>query len=364
MEETKSLTVVKPELTKIQLGWLKLADKKTKLFEDLQKDELKVQELCNKALTSIDLPDIQLNLKEAKEVAATSKEQRLGFTNLIKDRLIEPAMEFEKRNELSIEAVSKYELETRKESVKKNESLNAKNDELARLKAHINNEYLRIALEYNLALETIISESYTGALKAKMKPKEIPKLIEVTEGALKSERLSKFVQFDLKLISKDEAKAVFKSISAYDPANDLYTAINSLNNRFSLYSQDLKQADKVIAIEEQQLASLVSEVEEKIETESAVNTLVAQGETFTYSGGVKIHAKMKPVEENSFEWLVAVCTNFIKYAKDIKPYTKNIKEIPNIKASQLAAYLVKFWEDSPVSKKPQLSNLKMEEIQK
>jgi len=90
------------QLTQQQNGWLRLADMKTSLFEELQKAELQVQGILSEINSD--------NLKSAKSVMAEAKEKRMSFTRLIDEKLLNPAMDYEKRMNQVISAAAVVEL--------------------------------------------------------------------------------------------------------------------------------------------------------------------------------------------------------------------------------------------------------------
>ena len=110
---TENLPEKVKELNELQLGWLAMCEVRTKTFKDLQAGELEIQQLLKDAKDQ-KLDALQENLKKAKGVHEEKKEQRLKFTQRITAKIIEPAMEFEKRNQKLISDVTVIEFDKRK----------------------------------------------------------------------------------------------------------------------------------------------------------------------------------------------------------------------------------------------------------
>jgi hypothetical protein len=323
-----------------QLGWLKLAIDKKKTFEALQKDELKVQEVLKDITADNDLASVQKKIKDANDTATTSKEQRLVFTNGIKEKLTEPAMEFETRNFELIDAAKVHELALRKKENEKQQGEAAKKKEEVQFEAHVKNEHIRIGTAYQLELSKTVTQAYTSALKGPIPPDEIPAYLETVRTVLAEIKLEKFQKFPrtiekyidepwvvngkqiadktpvYKYVNDKRAAEIYKSVEPYNPAEDLQTALNDLDVKFELYEHDFKNAKKAIAAANKKQLEVEQEITETAEQETATNKLMINVGNYTVgspSGArTEIKKRYNIVEENTEAWAVAVLSAFIK----------------------------------------------------
>jgi len=153
------------QLTTIQQGWLKLAEIRIDLFDRLRLDELACQAEL-KQFQELPLDKMQSALKSAKFNLSEAKRKRLDFTRMIDDKLSTPSMEFEKRMAAMIDEASKFELAARLDMESKAIEAQLLQNEIAQFKAHIVNEWTRIAHEYRSNLQKMIDSSYINCIKA------------------------------------------------------------------------------------------------------------------------------------------------------------------------------------------------------
>ena len=297
-------------LTPVQNGWLKLADIKTSLFDELQRAELAVQDYIN-GIDGNPLDVIQHNIKSAKQVMSDAKSKRLEFTRMIDEKLINPTMEFEKRMAANIEAAAAIELDARKKAAADAENQQAIANEAAALKAHIVNEWFRIAAQYRYELEKITLESYSNCIKNRVPVDQLQAMTSDMERILNDWKLSEFQKFDRKLISDGHAKEIYDSIEKYNPANDLKTAIKNISVIWSTYSNDLANAD--VAIESIEKHKQVAEMAMKmdVEFETATNSLIAEAETLIVDAP-KVKKELKIVVVESEQWAKTIVANFVR----------------------------------------------------
>ncbi len=265
-------------LTPVQSGWIKLADIKTALFDELQRAELAVQDYMN-GIEGNPLDVVQHNIKSAKQVMADAKAKRLEFTRMIDEKLITPATAFEKRMAEQIEQATAIELEMRKQAAENAQKQQDIANETAALKAHIVNEWFRIAAQYRHDMERITLESYSNCLKEKHPPHSIPAMVQDMKRILNEWKLPEFQKFERKLVSDGLAKEIYDSIEKYNPEDDLQTAIKNISVIWSTYSNDLANVDVAIeSIEKhKQIAEMAFEMD--LEFETATNALIAEAET-------------------------------------------------------------------------------------
>lgn len=325
-------------LTPQQNGWIKLSDIKSALFDDLQRAELAVQEYIN-GIEGNPLDVVQHNIKSAKQVMADAKSKRLEFTRMIDEKLINPTMEFEKRMAANIESGSAIELELRKQASEAAQSQQMIANESAALKAHIVNEWFRIAAQYRYELERITLESYQNCLKAKHPVESIPAMVQDMKMILDGWNLPEFQKFERKLVKDGHAKEIFDSIEKYNPANDLQNAKNNVSAIWSTYANDLANADAAIeSIEKhKQVAEMAMQMD--VELETATNALIAEAETLIVETP-KVKKEMKIVAEETEQWAKTIVSNFVRLWPYCNKYVR-VKSWPKLTIGQMADALAK-----------------------
>lgn len=330
-------------LTQVQNGWLKLADIKTSLFDELQRAELAVQDYIN-GIDNNPLDVIQQNIKSAKQVMADAKSKRLEFTRMIDDKLINPIMEFEKRMAANIEAAAVIELNARKKAAADAEKQQAFANEAAALKAHIVNEWFRIAAQYRFELEKITLESYQACLNAKNPVESIPNMIHDMKTILDNWKIPEFQKFERKHLSDGHAKEIFDSIEKYNSSDDWKTARNNVEAIWSTYANDLANAD--VAIESIEKHKQVAEIAMKmdLEFETATNTLIAEAETFIVDTP-KVKKELKIVVVESEQWAKTIVANFIRLWPYCNKFVR-VKSWSKLTIGQMAEALAKHINDT------------------
>lgn len=332
-------------LTPQQNGWLKLADIKANLFNELQSHELMVQNLLS---TPSSLESLQAAIKRAKEVISEAKERRLTFTRMIDEKLYDPAIAYEKRMSELLESSVKKELELRIEAKKKAEHDQAILDEKALLKVHIINEWCRISEEYRENLRKGIDAFYRESLQNKTPFSD--KLICECQAFISAFLPEQMDKFQAQYLTPTEMEIIFYGIEKYNHQADLQKALEQVPIRFQNYENDLANADAAIQAIIDAANRREAEVIKSIAIETATNTLIAQAETVTLETP-KVKTEMKVVIVESEAWAKAVIMNFIK----LWPADKlRVKSWSKLTLAQMAEALAKSGEP--------LTNLELTEV--
>lgn len=332
-----------------QKGWLVLEFRKRETFTNLQNFELSVQTELN-GITKLekleDLPAVQEKLKVAKAKIAEMKDCRLQFTRVIDEKIVQPSMEFEKRAAALLPDAEAHELQLRIKVNQKNDEIAAKEREKSGLRAHITNEYYRIATEYRLKLKNEIVQAKLSALEGGMPVDGVPELLEKLKEALGMVERPKFNVYQRKLVNDEEAKAIFREVPAYDHKADLEKAYEEADAEFALYENDLANAKQAAEAIQQQHEQHQEELQEQLSTEIATNNLVAMAEPLEMTGGPKIKKTMVPVIVESEQFAVAVMAAAIKNWNHIKPHVR-VKNWSKLTIQQMADALGKYVTENP-----------------
>ena len=325
-------------LTPIQSGWIKLADIKTALFNDLERAELAVQAYMN-GIEGNTLDVVQNNIKSAKIVMADAKAKRLEFTRMIDDKLITPATAFEKRMAEQIEQAAAIELEMRKQAAENAGKQQAIANESAALKAHIVNEWFRIAAQYRHELERVTLESYSNCLKNRVPVDQLSIMTADMERILNAWNLPEFQKFERKLVSDGLAKEIYDSIEKYNPFLDLQTAKRNIYTIWSTYANDLANADVAIeSIEKhKQVAEMAFEMD--LEFETATNALIAEAEMPVIETP-KVKKEIKIKVDETEQWAKTIVSNFVRLWPYVNQYVR-VKSWTKLTIGQMADALAK-----------------------
>lgn len=316
-----------------QAGWLKLAEMKSTLFTGLQNGELSIQATLKDVSETASLPDIQTAIKTAKAQMKSDQEARKGFTGLIEEKLTSPAMAFEKRNAAAIAAAEVTELTVRKRESAKAQEVALLAQEVAQFQAHIQNEYYRIAATYRQQLAYIINNAYTQSLKNK----SLADIIGM-EATLQAQEVPKFVKYNRVLLGDEQAMKIFSSITAYNKTDDLKNAITALHYQWSMFEQDVANADAAIEATNKAAQEAAQEAQQEAAVEMATNTLLAQSEFTAIPEGPKVKKTMQVEVVNSEAWAKAVLANFIKNWADCAALVR-VKSWDKLSLAQMAAAL-------------------------
>lgn len=322
------------QLTPLQQGWLAMAHVRVITFGALEKSELEIQGILANHAVMTELVAIQEAIAKAKNIAETSKQQRLSFTNTIKEKIVDTAMLFEKRNETLITAAAQSEFKLRKVASDLAQTKQNKLNEEARFKAHIQNEYSAMAVKYRNTLAARITFYYTGALQQKkMNKKELGVYLQDIKNELTQIEVPAAVKFQPILLSREEMIALAKDIPFYDPSIDLNDAIENVVPAFAMYDQDIKNAEAAISSTNQQAQQNQIQQEEELQQTVATNNLMATVDNIESSDAPKIKVKRFIVEENTQAYATAVMSAFLPIMNTFK---LKVKTWGNLKISQMA----------------------------
>lgn len=314
------------DLTLTQLGWLKLEKTKTTTVKDLTAKELEIQQVVANIKENKDLAKVQELLKDAKTKLSVLKDQRLQFTGMIENNLFKVLMEYEKRCATLIDDAAKHELDLRKTATEQANKVNALETEKAKVKAHIISQNFEVAAKYRQLLSDSIFTAYQYALTEKTPADEIPAYIIKTKDILSSIPVPKPVPYTqingpLKELSKDDAIALYNTITPYSPSTDLSNSYKELENKFALYEQDLQNAENAIKNAQEENAQIAAQRMDDAQLEKSAQHLIAAASAATIDAP-KIKKLYEIEDINSQAWAMAVVTHFIKRIANAAPKLK------------------------------------------
>jgi hypothetical protein len=298
---------------------------------------------------------MQSALKSAKFNLSEAKRKRLEFTRMIDEKLTGPSMEFEKRMAAMIDEASKFELAARLDIESKAIEAQLLQNEIAQFKAHVINEWTRIAHEYRSNLQKMIDSSYINCIKNKVPSFQVPEMISDLKYILDKISLSTFTKFNRMFITDQEALEIFHSIEKYNGKEDLIYYQDLVNEKYKMYAHDLANEESIVKLEaEQQLR--VKNAENELQAEIATNILIAQAESLIIETP-KIKREIKIIIVESEEWAINIMTTFIKNWQYVNKYVK-VKSWAKLSIGQMAEALAKHISETGET----LNNIQTEEI--
>ena len=342
------------QLTTIQQGWLKLAEIRIDLFDRLRLDELACQAEL-KDIQNLPLEKMQSALKSAKFNLSEAKRKRLDFTRMIDDKLSQPSMEFEKRMAAMIDEATKLELAARLETERLAKKAQGHANEVAAFKAHIINEWTRVAHEYRSNLQKMIDSSYINCIRANNPVEQVSVMVADLKDIMSRFELSAFDIFKRTHIDNREATEIFHSIDKYEPSGDLAYYQTLAEERFQMYAHDLANAESLQKLVIEQQIRVIA-AEQELAADIATNTLIAQAETLIVDTP-KVKREIKIIVVESEAWAMAVMTNFMKVWQDVN-YRVKVKSWAKLSIGQMAEALAKHISETGET----FANLQTEEV--
>lgn len=354
---TQVATIPAQDLTPAQQNaWLAMARGKNEMVTTLTNLELQAQtELLHVEETSYKAIDQALaayRLDHTKMV-----ETRKSFTNAVQAGIIDPLMVFEKRvdpktNEKYLTLQSKS-LQLRKEETDKAARVNAKNQELARFKAHVENEFFRIAAEYRNTLRREIDGQYKRSLECK-----IACDASAVKEVMKSMPIPQPNKFLPNLLTPEEMAAAYAGISKPDFKQYYNDACDYYDKVFANFDSDLANVEAAIKHKEDETRLAEIEEKNKLDQEVAMTTLIATAETVTIEAP-KIKKTLQVVVVESEQWMKSVIAAFIVNLPHLSKHIK-VKKWSNLTVGQMAAALGALASETGVT----FTNIQLKEVEK
>jgi hypothetical protein len=347
-----------------KLSWLQLCQAKAITMDALTKRELELQELLinyKSTCPTVDWETISVQDKQKvidylvtlqNALGAYNKgvkelpELRGGFTVYL-DKIKKGLMVVEKRAEeweTFIEA-KKFFFEIRAKKEEHDGKHALKDKELNDFVAHVKNEYLRLAMEYKLALSDFITKSYIAALEEQPNDDNLRMGVVLTWQSMQNPDVIPIGQptkFEYKLNTKEEIIKAYQGVLPPDYAAILASAKNELNEKFSMYYQDKQNAAKAkeFILNEQTKAQVA--VTDELQKSIAVNTLLSSASATVVqdNAGLKasVSKKVIAIQDDSPAWALKIASAFIGHWAVASAFLR-IKKWGNLSVSQMAAAL-------------------------
>jgi hypothetical protein len=227
-------------------------------------------------------------------------------------------------------------------------------------RAHIKNEQIRIVTEYNSVLLRRINFYYTQALKdKKLNSKDLKSFVSDIKNELPNIEVPKMSKYNYTQMTKERAGEIYAEFEKLDTSPDLKNAIEKVDEVFSMYSHDYKNADKAIEAATAAVETTIQSVQQVAEQETAMNTLIGSADSMEFAGGPGIKKKLEIVDDNTEAFAIAVMTNFIANIAEARKHVR-VTAWGKLSITQMGAALAKLAE----GKKDKFTGLKFTEVEK
>lgn len=324
-----------------QGAWLSLAEAKNNLAADLTNRELALQGIIMNVPDEKITPSMAAYKKGHEELVA----ERMKFTNLIRDKLIEPLMVVEKRTDPKTNAafilLASRELELRKKATADLVQQQNIATEKAQFKAHFQNEYMGIGSAYRNSLRDIIHQCYMDCLTAKTPPDQVDSAIAVARLAITDVKIGQPNKFTRVHLSTEDAAALYKQLPPFNKSAIFEEMQAELTEKFSMYANDLANAEVAAENNERSFQATVVEEIQELRTEQAANVLMASAESFILpEAGFKAVTSTQriKIEDNSESWVIKIMSAFLANFAVAFNKTRN-KKYSSLTVAQMAAAL-------------------------
>lgn len=319
-----------------EASWILLGKGKAKLDAELTTRELSLQSVL---LSESPLADKLAQYKKGYADLVDFRKSYTKFLDLAKDQ----CMVVEKRCDPKVNPeylkVEAAELEERKIAAENDRKARAAAEERAALKAHLTNAYAQQAYDYRYELTSIVNKAYENALRKKIPVDSIDTDIKLTIEQLRSVMIQPILKFNLQLLSKEDAKIVHDSVDRTPINSVLADAKSLLEEKFSMYANDLANAEAIIEQERIQNAAAAQLAKQALEQQQAVTTLTTNAEVYieATTKGVKESTSIK-IEDDSQKWVLTIISAFAANFQQAFPKIKN-KKYSSLTVAQMAAAL-------------------------
>lgn len=347
---------VSTEVTPTQeKAWIGLALQKNLLSASLKTMELQAQSILLGVMQSQDYKAIDTALIAYRNLNTGMIEHRKPFTNAIDTGIVQPLMAFEKRVKDSPEyaTLTARSLALRKAESDRANGANQKNQEIARFKAHVENEFFRVAAEYRGLLRKESVNQYEIALKEKLSGNtaDIKRMMQTLAVPATN-------KFQTNLLTGEEMLSIFQGVTKPDYAGMYAEACKDLDKMFANFDSDMANAENALRhVQEQSKLTEIAETKQ-LQENVAINTLIANAETVIIEEP-KIKRNLTVVVVESEVWAKSVMAAFIVNMPHLGKYIR-VKSWSKLSIGQMAVALGQLSSETGIT----YTNIQLTEVEK
>lgn len=343
MQELITYTQDAPALPAERLpGWTLIGRGKLKMEMELNRKELGLQALLT-GYETMEIAPLQTAIAAYKKDYTLLVEKRKEFT-VILDNIKDGCMVVEKRMDTKayepfIKSVAR-ELTLRTQAFDKAKADTALATEKANFKAHFENEYMNMTAEFRQEIANTIHQAYTSCLAAKTPVADVTLAIELATKVIAETKPRDPKIFPRVLLDVPTAQAIYNSIPYPEFPRYRLEGIAALNEKFSMYANDLEAAEIIIQETNVQHEAQKVEATQFVQTAAAANLLMASAMgSVMPSGvqGVKVKTKIK-IEDDNQKWVVVIISAFLSNFQKAFMQVR-VKKYSALTVAQMAAAL-------------------------
>lgn len=349
------------EPTQTQVAaWLNMAKGKNMMLHNLSALELQAQGVLLPLKTSEDYKAIDEGLAAYRKLNTDMIEMRKTFTNAVNTGIVQPLMAPEKRVEESedYKLLTNKSLTLRKAEAEKASAANSKNAEIARFKAHIENEFFRVAAEFRELLRHECIGQYEIALREKLSgdTSDIKKMLATLP-------VPQMIKFNTAILTQAEKQSTYAAcVKERGEPNfqEMYNeACKGLDTLFANFNSDLANAEAAISHNKQQTQLVDIAETKKLQEDVAINTLITTSETVVINEP-KIKKTLHVVLVESEGWAKSVMAAFIANMPHLAGKMPRVKSWANLNVGQMAAALGQLASETGLV----FNNIQLQEVEK
>lgn len=244
-----------------------------------------------------------------------SRKEYTQYLDLVKEQCMKFEKQYDPEDNAEYQGAARHELLLREQATAAANSTANKNAEKASFIAHVKNEWFRIVDDYRNSLSAIVHQAYTTCLSQKIPADKIEPAIVAAKAAMKTTQPPQMVKYKRMLIPDNEAIEIFNSIAKPDWAAVYKEAIASIEDKFSMYINDLASADAVLqqttiqfnAEQQQAKNDLAARQAATVLEESAIGSITSMPEGFKQITETSCIA----IETKNPKWVAKIMAAFL-----------------------------------------------------
>lgn len=328
-------------------AWYLVGRGKMVMDAELQKHALAIQGFSNGWQTMAQ-PALADAIKKWRATHSAMTEARQEFTQYIdeaKNQCMSVEREYDPKTNETYKAMTALELKLREAEANKVNEANELINETALYKAHMINQYQELACDYRDKLRALVHDTYTLCLKQKTPPENVQPAINACVAAMRVTMPKELVRYKRNRLSDADASAIVQNLRQPSYADIFNEYLKELNEKFSMYANDLANAEQALAnqVEVFEVQKFEDHVNDQAEKQANELYIKATTQVLTAAPGVKPVTETSKIKiGESKEWaaiiIAAFLANFQKCIEKVR-VKKDKPDYSTLSVERMAAAL-------------------------
>lgn len=330
-----------------QRVWNMMGQGKMAMDQALQAAELKISN-CLNGYEAMEYEQLQAAIKDFKgfhEIMVDIRKKYTSYLDAAKEMCMAPEKKWEPKTNPIYIAATKREFELREAAHNAANAANLKSAEEQAFRTFIVNEYQDIVNGYEISLLKIIQQAYNVCLQQRTPVEKVGPAFTAAVAAMRDIRPRVINKMERHHTTDSEAMKIFDTVPS--PTNNgtyqnvFNRCIEVLKSKFSLYANDLANADTALVKQQEIFNQQQQDISNKNEAEKAANSLLSQATVpvVTPTGMKPItEATEIKIDDYSDTWVATIISAFLANFQICMPKVKNKKK-SELKVAQMAAAL-------------------------